>query len=95
MPGNNKKVVSEKTQYPPLVIDADALRLLSKTQNWHEKLPSRAVLTPHPGEMAALTGLPIEEIQKDRITIARKYAMLWKQVVVLKGALTVVALTRR
>jgi NAD(P)H-hydrate epimerase len=86
-----KKKTDHATQFPPLVIDADALRLLPKTEKWYEKLPSRSVLTPHPGEMSALTGLTIEEIQKDRMNIVRKYAVEWQQVVVLKGALTLVA----
>ena len=41
--------------------------------------------------MASLTGLSKEEIQEDRQTIANKYAKEWKQVVVLKGAFTVIA----
>jgi ADP-dependent NAD(P)H-hydrate dehydratase / NAD(P)H-hydrate epimerase len=76
---------------PPLVVDADGLRLLAKIENWHEHLPKTAVLTPHPGEMAALTGLEKDEIQKDRLGIALKYAAEWGHVVVLKGAFTVIA----
>ncbi len=49
------------------------------------------MLTPHPGEMAILTGLTVEEIQKDRAGVAQKYACEWRQTVVLKGALTIVA----
>jgi len=49
------------------------------------------VLTPHPGEMSLLTGLPVDEIQNDRIEIARKHARQWKVTLVLKGALTVIA----
>lgn len=51
----------------------------------------KSVLTPHPGEMSALTGLPVPEIQANREAIARKYAQEWGRVVVLKGAFTVVA----
>ncbi|MCE9647833.1 MAG: NAD(P)H-hydrate dehydratase [Chloroflexi bacterium] len=76
---------------PPMVVDADGLNLLAKIPDWHSKLPVGCVLTPHPGEMAALTGLPKDEIQKDRQTIARKYAREWGHVVVLKGAFTVIA----
>jgi NAD(P)H-hydrate epimerase len=76
---------------PPMVIDADGLKLLAKIDDWHKLLPSPAVLTPHPGEMAVLTGLSIEEIQNDRKGIATKYAKKWGHVVVLKGAFTVVA----
>ena len=49
------------------------------------------VLTPHAGEMARLTGLPVETINRQRINIAQKYAKEWQAVVVLKGAPTVVA----
>lgn len=76
---------------PPLVIDADGLRLLSKLEGWPEKLPAGTILTPHPGEMAALCGLSVEEIQADRVRIAEKYASEWGQIVLLKGAHTVIA----
>lgn len=91
VPGVAKIHASQTGKFPPMVIDADALRLISKTENWYQKLPSKVVLTPHPGEMSALTGLSIDEIQRDRMSITRKYAMQWQQVVVLKGALTLVA----
>lgn len=76
---------------PPLVIDADALRHLAKTDGWAKRLPAPAILTPHPGEMAALTGLEKDDIQKDRLGVALKYAAEWGHVVVLKGAFTVIA----
>jgi NAD(P)H-hydrate epimerase len=79
------------TQLPPMVIDADGLKLLGQIENWHEKLPAPAVLTPHPGEMAVLTGLSIKEIQNDRLEIAKKYAQKWGHVIVLKGAFTIIA----
>ena len=74
-----------------MVIDADGLKLLAKIKDWYKPLPAPAVLTPHPGEMAVLTGLSTEEIQKDRTGIAIKYARKWGHVVVLKGAFTVIA----
>lgn len=76
---------------PPLVLDADGLRLLAKLDNWPQLLPAESVLTPHPGEMAALTGLPREEIQADRLGVALKFSAAWGQVLVLKGAFTVIA----
>lgn len=76
---------------PPLVIDADGLKHLAKLPNWPSLIPSPAILTPHPGEMAVLTGLAKEEIQARRIEIAERFAGEWGQVVVLKGAYTVVA----
>ncbi len=91
VPGAVRINFKDTEKFPPMVIDADALRLLSEIESWHEKLPAEAVLTPHPGEMSALTGLSIDEIQKDRLEVARRFAQKWGQVVVLKGALTVVA----
>lgn len=76
---------------PPLVVDADGLKALAKITDWPAKLPEGAILTPHPGEMAVLTGLDIQEIQNNRLQLAEKYAREWKAVVVLKGAFTVVA----
>jgi len=76
---------------PPVVVDADGLRLLAKLEEWQKLLPVSAILTPHPGEMAALTGLPAAEIQADRPATASRFAIQWGHVVVLKGAFTVVA----
>lgn len=74
-----------------LVIDADGLKLLASIPNWSDQLPAPAVLTPHPGEMSVLTGVPVGEIQADRLGVAECYAQQWGHVVVLKGAFTVVA----
>lgn len=76
---------------PPLVVDADGLRLLARLNEWPQKLPSRSVLTPHPGEMAALSGLTVAEIQADRVAIAERFSREWNQVLLLKGAHTVIA----
>ncbi len=76
---------------PPVVVDADGLKLLAAVEGWAQRLPRESVLTPHPGEMAVLTGLDKDTIQADRIGAARKYAAEWGQVVVLKGAFTLVA----
>ncbi len=50
------------------------------------------VLTPHPGEMARLTGLTVPQIQRDRLGVARNFARDHQLVLVLKGHRTVVAL---
>lgn len=76
---------------PPLIFDADGLKLLARIPDWHKRLPGPAVLTPHPGEMAVLSGLSVDEIQRDRLDVARRFAATWGHVVVLKGAFTVVA----
>lgn len=78
----------------PAVVDADALWALAETDpftGFHgDDIPPR-VLTPHPGEMARLTGLTVTEIQAARVEIARRYAGRWRCVVVLKGHGTVIA----
>jgi len=81
----------DSADLPPMVVDADGLKLLAKIENWQATLPAPAILTPHPGEMAILTGLSTEEIQSDRMGVAKKYAREWGHVVVLKGAFTIVA----
>jgi NAD(P)H-hydrate epimerase len=82
---------AELEKLPPLVIDADGLKLLSKIPDWSEYLGESAVLTPHPGEMAVLTGLSVKEIQADRVSVAERFAQEWGHVVILKGAHTVIA----
>jgi NAD(P)H-hydrate epimerase len=87
----NEQKQAERVGLPPLVVDADGLRLLAKIEKWNEFLPALTVLTPHPGEMAALSGLKKDEIQADRLGIALKFAAEWGHIVVLKGAFTVIA----
>lgn len=76
---------------PALVIDADGLNLLAQWPQWPQHLPAGSILTPHPGEMARLTGKEITSINADRVGTARRYAQAWNCIVVLKGAFTVVA----
>jgi len=76
----------------PTLFDADGLKLLSKIEDWWDKLPEQTILTPHPGEMAILSGLEVKYIQENRWEIARKFAQHWKVVLILKGAVSVVAL---
>jgi len=79
-----------RPELPPTVIDADGLTLLSQIEQWWERLPrGRCVLTPHPGEMKRLLG--VEELDVDRVRVAERAADTWGQVVVLKGATTIIA----
>jgi len=82
---------SKRGQLPPMVFDADGLKLLARIDNWASLIPGIAVLTPHPGEMSVLTGIPTEEIQQDRREVAVRFARAWGHVIVLKGAFTVIA----
>ena len=81
----------EFVKLPPLVVDADGLKLLARISDWYSQIPENSILTPHPGEMSILTGLTVKEIQSNREETARRYAQKWGHVVVLKGALTVIA----
>ena len=77
---------------PPLVIDADALNILSRQDNWPELLPANSILTPHPGEMARLMGISLSELKTlERVELTRQKAAQWGCVVLLKGAYTVIA----
>ena len=76
---------------PSLVLDADALNTLAAIPSWWQRLTNDAILTPHPGEMARLTGMSVDEIQSDRVGITEAVAREWNKTVVLKGAYTVVA----
>ncbi len=75
----------------PLVLDADALYALIDHTDILAEANAVPILTPHAGEMARLVGLTSEEVNQDRVYIARQTAMEWSSIVILKGARTVVA----
>jgi NAD(P)H-hydrate epimerase len=52
---------------------------------------AEVILTPHPGEFAALLGLPIDDVQGQRLTLAREFAASHKVHLILKGHRTIVA----
>jgi NAD(P)H-hydrate epimerase len=76
----------------PIVIDADGLNAFAGEP---EKLAGRegrdVIITPHPGEMARLIGMSIEEVQSSRLEIARNFAVAHHVFVVLKGHRTLIA----
>ncbi|MFK0525501.1 NAD(P)H-hydrate dehydratase [Paenibacillus illinoisensis] len=79
----------------PLVIDADALNMLADAgragpRDWGRR-SAATILTPHPGEMGRLLGMPTPEVQRDRIGHAARYAREQGVTLVLKGARTVIA----
>lgn len=94
-PGLNKKQNSKKALFElleeiaqPMVIDADALNILSENKEWLEKLPENSILTPHPGEFRRLAGNSensYERLQK-QIEFSKKY----KIIMVVKGAFTTI-----
>jgi NAD(P)H-hydrate epimerase len=80
-----------KTRPLSLVVDADGLNTLARVRRWWRRLTGDAILTPHPGEMARLTGISIDAVQSDRLGTAKKAAQEWHKTIVLKGAYTVIA----
>jgi NAD(P)H-hydrate epimerase len=71
----------------PLVVDADALTLLSRRPRRHDAW----ILTPHPGEAARLLGSDTVAIQRDRLGAAQSIAARFGGVTVLKGAGTLIS----
>lgn len=87
-----KDLLAGTEALPPLVLDADALNILAKQgDGWWRLLPSDCILTPHPGEMARLTGSTTQEVQANRLELAAEMAAKWSQIVLLKGAHTIIA----
>lgn len=99
--GSEKPVVKQRPELPFTVIDADGLNVLAELIHhpettdaasgsvWNRLPRGRCVLTPHPGEMRRLLG--VEELTGHPVDVAKEAAMRWQQVVVLKGATTVIA----
>jgi len=73
------------------VIDADGLNAISEKTEILKELDEMTVLTPHPGEMARLIDSTVEEIEKNRIEVARDFAQKYGLTLVLKGVPTVIA----
>jgi NAD(P)H-hydrate epimerase len=81
----------------PMVLDADALNLLSKQKRWPTYVRAQTVLTPHPGEMkrllhlldTPLTSVPTDDA--DRIELASLAARTFNCVLLLKGHRTIIA----
>ena len=85
-----RRLVQDTRQ--PVVIDADGLNALVGHLQLLGSLPGRdIVLTPHPGEMSRLIGLPVAEIQADRFNVAREFSVKHAVTLVLKGARTLIA----
>ena len=91
-----------KTPETAMVLDADGLNAFEGrgkdltrgnggASDQDREKRQTLVLTPHPGEMARLTGLSIRDIQRDRIQVARRFAQEQQLILVLKGDRTIVA----
>ena len=73
----------------PLVMDADALNILSENKEWLRFLPENTIITPHPGEFDRLTQKHTSGYE--RLLSQIEFAQKWKIIVVLKGAYTSIA----
>lgn len=83
--------VAAITSQLPMVIDASALRLLAE----HPQMDDNWVLTPHPGEAAALLSCTTEQIQKDRYHAAACIQKQYGGIVVLKGTGSIIQTTEK
>jgi hydroxyethylthiazole kinase-like uncharacterized protein yjeF len=91
-PSTARLVKSALSEFPgPVVIDADGLNILAEDLSVLKSSGRPAVLTPHPGEFARLTGLTVSEVHADRIELARRFAEDHAVHLVLKGYRTLVA----
>jgi ADP-dependent NAD(P)H-hydrate dehydratase / NAD(P)H-hydrate epimerase len=73
-----------------MVVDADGLNAFDGRTNGLSGKGRTLVITPHPGEMARLAGMSIPDVQRDRLGVARKFALEHELIVVLKGHRTLV-----
>jgi ADP-dependent NAD(P)H-hydrate dehydratase len=74
----------------PLVLDADALNVLSPIPDTLRERGQPTVLTPHPGEFARLLNTSTEQVQANRLNLAIGFAQQWHVVLLLKGQHTIV-----
>lgn len=74
----------------PIVIDADGLNNIQRNVKILKQLKSKTILTPHPAELSRLTKIPVENIQKNRENVAKKFAKEHNLICILKGYETVI-----
>lgn len=74
----------------PIVLDADGLNAFENRADELNGKERMLVITPHPGEMARLARMSIPDLQKNRLTVARRFASEHNLIVVLKGHRTLV-----
>jgi len=75
----------------PMVIDADGLNALAGHLDCLHQKDTIKIFTPHPGEMARLTNLNKEAIQKKRLSVTKEFARRFQVTLLLKGNRSVVA----
>ncbi len=77
-------------QSTPLIIDADGINILSRNPELLKKRTAPVLITPHPGEMARLTGRSVSEIEKNRESVVRAFSGEYGITVLLKGHRTLI-----
>ena len=93
----NRKTTADLTEIVirnadcPVIIDADGLNSAAGNINVLKESKKGIIVTPHPAEFARMTGKTVEEIQRDRIGMAKAFAKEYGCVTVLKGTNTVIA----
>ncbi|RTY81032.1 NAD(P)H-hydrate dehydratase [Flavobacterium sp. ZB4P23] len=75
-----------KTNKTPLVIDADALNILSQNKEWFSLVPPKTILTPHPKELERLIGK--WDSEEEKISKAISFSKQYHSIIVMKGAAT-------
>jgi len=75
----------------PIVIDADAITLVADNPKILKEAKAPIVLTPHPGEMSRLAGIPTEQVQADRIGVSLDFSSRYNVFLVLKGARSIIS----
>lgn len=75
----------------PVILDADGINAVAENIDVLETACAPLVLTPHPGEMARLLGITVQEVQENRLEIARSFVQKYSVILVLKGYHTLIA----
>jgi len=89
-----QRLVCELTEKisKPILLDGDGITAICNNLDIIKKKKHPVILTPHPGEMARITGLGLKEIINNRINILKEYTEKLGSIIVLKGAHTLIGL---
>lgn len=80
------------TCHLPLVIDADALNILSEHQDWMQKITCPCIMTPHVGEMARLLGETIPQVSNDLLHQVQRFTSKYQVQCILKDSATIISI---
>ena len=72
----------------PIILDADAINILSTHRNWLSRIPKRCILTPHLGELDRLIGKCMDTYE--RLTKVKELATYLQSYIIVKGAWTTI-----